>query len=199
MSPIASSHTASASSSSPIRPGHEQYTRNMATGASTADLAVLLVDARKGVLTQTRRHSYHRRRCSASATSSLVVNKMDLVGWRERDFERIMADYLRLRRRPRLCRSSPAFPLSALHGDNVTRRSDAMDWYAGRRCWNISRPWTSLERELHKPFRMPVQWVNRAEARISAAFAAPLLRDACGQATGWRSLPPAGRSRSRAS
>src|SRR5215471_14318260 len=110
-------------------PGHEQYTRNMATGASNCDLAVILVDARKGVLAQTKRHAFI---CSLLGIRRLVlaVNKMDLVGFAETAFSEIEAAFAAVAVRlgePAIC----AIPLSARHGDNVTRRSQHMPWYRG--------------------------------------------------------------------
>jgi bifunctional enzyme CysN/CysC len=109
-------------------PGHEQYTRNMATGASTADLAIVLVDARKGVLPQTRRHSWI---CALLGVKQVVlaVNKMDLVGWSEAVFEAIRAEYVALAEAVGIERVQ-AVPVSALAGDNLTRRGDAA-WYTG--------------------------------------------------------------------
>ncbi len=111
-------------------PGHEQYTRNMVTGASTADLAIILIDARKGVLTQTRRHSYIVSLLGIRHVV-LAVNKMDVVGYSQATFDAIVADYRAVRAAGRPGRTSPAFPMSALKGDNITDRSDAMPWYAG--------------------------------------------------------------------
>src|SRR5271166_1638576 len=110
-------------------PGHEQYTRNMATGASTCDLAVILVDARNGIVAQTQRHAFI---CSLLGIRHLVlaVNKMDLVGFDESRFAEIAADFTEFAAGfddPQIC----AIPLSALIGDNVTRRSDWMGWYQG--------------------------------------------------------------------
>src|SRR5438876_6486310 len=110
-------------------PGHEQYTRNMATGASTADLAVLLVDARKGVLAQTRRHSLI---CSLFGIRHIVlaVNKLDLVGFDRAVFDRIAGDYERFAAGLGFA-SLAAIPLSARYGDNVTERSASTPWYDG--------------------------------------------------------------------
>ena len=134
-------------------PGHEQYTRNMATGASTADAAVLLVDARKGVLTQTRRHAAI---CRLMGVRHLVlaVNKMDLVGFDRARFEAIAAEGEALG-------AATAIPLSGLTGDNVFARSDAMDWYDGP---TLMEALDALPSEVDKgdaPLRLPVQWVNR--------------------------------------
>src|ERR1700743_2108347 len=110
-------------------PGHEQYTRNMATGASTADLAVLLVDARKGLLTQTHRHSYIVSLLGIRHVV-LAVNKMDLVDWDRSTFEAIAADYRAFAERLGI-KNVTTIPVSALTGDNVTHPSGAMPWYAG--------------------------------------------------------------------
>jgi bifunctional enzyme CysN/CysC len=142
-------------------PGHEQYTRNMVTGASTADLAVILIDARKGVLVQTRRHSYL---CHLIGIRNIVlaVNKMDLVDYSQEVFDRIVADYAAFARDIGID-AFTAIPISGFKGDNITEAPSAnTPWYAG----------TSLVEHLEsvevlagvdaaKPFRMPVQWVNR--------------------------------------
>ena len=110
-------------------PGHEQYTRNMVTGASTADLAVLLVDARKGVLTQTRRHSYLAQLVGIRRFV-LAVNKMDLVDYDQSAFEMVAADYRNFAERIGIA-SWTAIPVSGLKGDNVAGRSRAMPWHDG--------------------------------------------------------------------
>ena len=140
-------------------PGHEQYTRNMATGASNSQAAVILVDARKGVLTQTRRHSYI---CALLGIKHVVlaVNKIDLVEFSGERFHRIVADYLAFAA-PLKFDSVGSIPLSARFGDNVIRRSERMGWYDGP---TLIEQLESLEvgEELeHKPLRFPVQWVNR--------------------------------------
>ena len=140
-------------------PGHEQYTRNMATGASTADLAVVLVDARKGVLQQTRRHSYI---CSLFGIREVVlaVNKMDLVGYSQQVFDAIVADYLALCERLGIV-SVRAIPLSGLVGDNVMTASAAMPWYRGPALLEHLET-VALETDAATgAFRMPVQWVCR--------------------------------------
>jgi bifunctional enzyme CysN/CysC len=141
-------------------PGHEQYTRNMATGASTADLAVILIDARKGVLTQTRRHSTIVSLLGIRHIV-LAVNKMDLVGYSQSRFEEIVAEYRDFAARIGLG-DVTAIPLSALKGDNVVARSAAMPWYDGP----ALMPWLETVevdefRMQQAPFRLPVQWVNR--------------------------------------
>src|SRR5688500_19883741 len=110
-------------------PGHEQYTRNMVTGASTADLAVILVDARKGVLIQTKRHSYLVHLLGIRNVV-LAVNKMDLVGYDQAVFDGIVADYKAFASEVGI-ESFAAIPVSGLQGDNITARSTEMDWYGG--------------------------------------------------------------------
>jgi len=140
-------------------PGHEQYTRNTATGASTADLAVLLVDARKGVLTQTRRHSYIVSILGIRHVV-LAVNKMDLVSWDRATFERIAAEFITFAGQVGISHVR-CIPVSALTGDNVTRSSDAMPWYTGPTLLGHLETVEVTSDALAKPFRMPVQWVNR--------------------------------------
>ncbi len=140
-------------------PGHEQYTRNMVTGASTADAAVLLVDARKGVLTQTRRHSYLSQLVGIRRIL-LAVNKMDLVDFDQCAFDAIVADY-RLVAEGTGITEWDAIPLSGLTGDNVASRSEAMPWYRGPSLieWLDTVPID--EDSGSGALRMPVQWVNR--------------------------------------
>jgi bifunctional enzyme CysN/CysC len=140
-------------------PGHEQYTRNMVTGASTADAAVILIDARKGVLTQTRRHSYLVSLLGIRHVA-LAINKMDLVGFDRARFDEIVADYKAFAEQIGI-KTFTAIPMSALRGDNITEPSDKTPWYAGPPLmrWLEDLP---VEDDLQeKPFRMPVQWVNR--------------------------------------
>src|SRR3954463_2836337 len=110
-------------------PGHEQYTRNMVTGASTAIAAVILIDARKGVLTQTRRHTYLVSLLGIQHVV-LAVNKMDLVGWSQETFDQIVADYHDFAAQIGI-KDFTAIPMSALKGDNITESSDKSPWYAG--------------------------------------------------------------------
>ncbi|MFT3988224.1 sulfate adenylyltransferase subunit CysN [Aestuariivirga sp.] len=140
-------------------PGHEQYTRNMATGASTADLAIILIDARKGVLTQTRRHTFI---CTLLGIRHLVVavNKMDLMDYRQDVFEKIEADY-RAFARTLGAENITVIPLSALAGDNVIDRSPKMPWYHGSTLMAHLETVPVGDDLDTKPFRMPVQWVNR--------------------------------------
>ena len=141
-------------------PGHEQYTRNMVTGASTADLAVLLVDARKGVLTQTRRHSYLAQLVGIRRFV-LAVNKMDLVDYDCGRFEEICGDYGLFAERTGIA-DWLAIPLSGLAGDNVVDRSAATSWYDGPSLLeHLDSVQVDADADAQKPFRMPVQWVNR--------------------------------------
>jgi bifunctional enzyme CysN/CysC len=140
-------------------PGHEQYTRNMATGASNSEAAVILIDARKGVLTQTRRHSYI---CSLLGIRHVIVavNKIDLVEYSGERFHHIVADYLAFAQSLQFT-SITAIPLSARFGDNVTRRSEKLRWYEGPTLLEHLEG-LSVEEDLDgKPSRFPVQWVNR--------------------------------------
>ncbi|AOJ86322.1 adenylyltransferase [Burkholderia sp. MSMB0856] len=141
-------------------PGHEQYTRNMITGASTADLAVILIDARKGVLTQTRRHS-HLVALIGIRRVVLAINKMDLVDYDRAVFERIDADYRAFAAELGLD-GIVSIPMSALRGDNVIASSTRMPWYAGPPLMQHLDTLPLVERVTRdEPFRLPVQWVNR--------------------------------------
>ncbi|KVN05381.1 sulfate adenylyltransferase subunit CysN [Burkholderia diffusa] len=141
-------------------PGHEQYTRNMITGASTADLAVILIDARKGVLTQTRRHS-HLVALIGIRRVVLAINKMDLVDYDRAVFERIDADYRAFAAELGL-EEIVSIPMSALRGDNVIASSARMPWYAGPPLMQHLDTLPLVERVTRdEPFRLPVQWVNR--------------------------------------
>ena len=141
-------------------PGHEQYTRNMVTGASTADLAVILIDARKGVLTQTKRHSYLAHLLGIRHLV-LAVNKMDLVDYDQAVFDRIVADYAAFARSIGIQDFTP-IPISGFQGDNVTTRSDATPWFTGPALLDhLETVEVDAEVDRIKSFRMPVQWVNR--------------------------------------
>src|SRR6202048_3995009 len=142
-------------------PGHEQYTRNMVTGASTADLAVLLVDARKGVLTQTRRHSLV---CSLLGIRHVVlaINKLALVGYDRAVFERIAEDYRRIAAELGFA-SLEVLPISAREGDNVTGRSPNMPWYEGPSLLEYLETVEVEDGTGGRPFRFPVQWINRPD------------------------------------
>ena len=143
-------------------PGHEQYTRNMVTGASTADLAVILIDARKGVLTQTRRHSFLVRLLGISRVV-LAVNKMDLVGYARETFDTIVADYSAFAARIGL-HDITAIPLSAVYGDNIIERGAHMPWFQGPTLMQHLEDVPVADVTTGKAFRLPVQWVNRPHA-----------------------------------
>ena len=143
-------------------PGHEQYTRNMVTGASTADLAVILIDARKGVLTQTRRHSYLVRLIGIRRIV-LAVNKMDLVGYDEARFDAIVADYAAFAASIGIT-SFVAIPISGVHGDNIASASANTPWYAGPTLIeHLETVPLDLAEDQARPFRLPVQWANRPD------------------------------------
>jgi bifunctional enzyme CysN/CysC len=181
-------------------PGHEQYTRNLVTGASTADLAIMLVDARKGLLTQTRRHGFLVQLLGVRALL-LAVNKMDMVGYDQAVFDRIAADFAGV------AGHFTAIPVSALEGDNVAARSAAMPWYEGP---SLLEHLESVEPEEDHgaggPFRMPVQWViregdHRGFGGMIACRPAPPLRWTGSSSARKRNIAasPANRSRSPSS
>ncbi|MEZ5737218.1 MAG: sulfate adenylyltransferase subunit CysN [Novosphingobium sp.] len=141
-------------------PGHEQYTRNMVTGASTADLAVILIDARKGVLTQTRRHSYLAHLLGIR-NIVLAINKMDLIDYDQPKYEHIVADYRAFANEIGI-EDFLAIPLSGLKGDNITTKSDRTPWYDGPTLVDhLETVEVDSSLDQARPFRMPVQWVNR--------------------------------------
>lgn len=144
-------------------PGHEQYTRNMVTAASTANLAIILVDARKGVLTQTKRHSYLASLLGVPHVV-LAVNKMDMVDYSKQRFEEIVGEYKRFAAQLNL-HDVHCIPLSALNGDNVVERSDAMDWYLGPTLLELLET-IPIDHDVNtSDFRFPVQWVCRPQAQ----------------------------------
>ncbi|RIJ23781.1 sulfate adenylyltransferase subunit CysN [Henriciella barbarensis] len=167
-------------------PGHEQYTRNMATGASTADLAIVMIDARKGVLTQTRRHSFI---VSLLGIRNVVlcINKMDLVGYDRDVFDEIEADY-------RDFASDfgfehiQAIPVSALAGDNVVTSSENTLWYDGPPLMEYLDTVEIASDAQEQPFRMPVQWVNRPNLDFRG-FAGQVVSGTIKPGDGVRSLP----------
>jgi bifunctional enzyme CysN/CysC len=141
-------------------PGHEQYTRNMVTGASTADLAIILIDARKGVLTQTRRHAYLAWLMGIRHIV-LAVNKMDLVAWSRDIYDAIVSEFADFAAALTLP-DFVAIPISGLNGDNIVAKSDAAPWYAGPPLLtHLEEAPIDESRRAERPFRMPVQWVNR--------------------------------------
>ncbi len=142
-------------------PGHEQYTRNMVTGASTADLAVILVDARKGLSTQTHRHSFLASLVGIRRVV-LAVNKLDLAGWSRATFEAIERDYRAFAQALGLT-DIVAIPLSALHGDNITAPSAQTPWYRGPSLLAHLETVALDDASASGPLRLPVQWVNRPD------------------------------------
>ncbi|WP_309663030.1 sulfate adenylyltransferase subunit CysN [Sphingomonas sp.] len=168
-------------------PGHEQYTRNMVTGASTAELAVLVVDARKGVLTQTRRHSYLAHLLGIRRFA-LAVTKMDLVDYDQAAFEAICADY-------RLFADNigiddwVAIPVSGLNGDNVMTASAATPWYSGPSLIeHLDSVPAGTSDDATKPLRLPVQWVNRPDQDFRG-FAGQIASGSMGPGAEVRILP----------
>lgn len=141
-------------------PGHEQYTRNMATGASNADLAIVLIDARKGVLTQTKRHSFILSLIGVKHVVA-VVNKIDLVDYDKAVFDKIDAEYREFAAQLGF-KSLVTVPISALRGDNIVSKSTQMDWYNGPQLVPYLEEIDVAEDRVEQPFRFPVQWVNRA-------------------------------------
>jgi bifunctional enzyme CysN/CysC len=140
-------------------PGHEQYTRNMVTGASTADLAVILIDARRGVLTQTRRHSYIVSLLGIRRIV-LAINKMDLVEYSQARFAAIEQDYRAFAQRIGLT-DITSIPLSAVYGDNIIEPGTNLSWYSGPTLMGHLENVPLADDARSLPFRMPVQWVNR--------------------------------------
>ncbi len=141
-------------------PGHEQYTRNMATGASTADLAIILIDARYGIQTQTKRHSFIAKLLGIKHIV-VAINKMDLVNFSQEVFENISQDYLKFSKELGLTEDITLIPLSALNGDNVVNRSDKSPWYKGETLMKLlDTIKIDQDRDLEN-FRLPVQYVNR--------------------------------------
>lgn len=168
-------------------PGHEQYTRNMVTGASTADLAVLLVDARKGVLTQTRRHSYLARLVGIRRFV-LAVNKMDLVDYDQGAFDAICADYRAFAGQVGI-EDWVAIPVSGLNGDNIMSRSERTGWYSGQTLLeHLDMVPLDVDADAAKPFRMPVQWVNRPNQNFRG-FSGQIASGSIGPGAEVRILP----------
>ena len=167
-------------------PGHEQYTRNMATGASTADLAIVMIDARKGVLTQTRRHSFI---VSLLGIRNVVlcINKMDLVGYDQDVFDEIEADYREFAADFGF-EHIQAIPVSALAGDNVVVSSGNTPWYDGPPLMEYLDTIEIASDAQEKPFRMPVQWVNRPNLDFRG-FAGQVVSGTIKPGDGVRALP----------
>lgn len=150
-------------------PGHIQYTRNMVTGASTADLAIILVDARHGVMEQTRRHAFIASLLRIQSVV-LAVNKMDLVGFEEKTFNSIVDDFRELAGKLDNPVTFAAIPLSALNGDNIVTKSAAMPWYAGPALLEHLETVQVHDGENHAAARYPVQWVIRPQSEEHPDF-----------------------------
>jgi bifunctional enzyme CysN/CysC len=169
-------------------PGHEQYTRNLVTGASTADLALVLLDARKGVLIQTRRHAFLCRLLGVRKLV-LLVNKMDLIGYDRSTFDRFVADFREV------TADFTAIPVSALAGDNITKRSEKTPWYSGPTLLDLLETVEPEEaREAAEPLRLPVQWVSRPDQDFRG-FAGTIASGAVRTGQEVRVMPAATRAR----
>ena len=168
-------------------PGHEQYTRNMVTGASTADVAVLLIDARKGVLTQTRRHSYLAHLVGIRRFV-LAITKMDLVDYDQEIFDAICSEYRAFAGKIGISQWL-SIPLSGVAGDNVTARSEKTPWYEGPTLLeHLDAVELDASADAAKPMRMPVQWVNRPNQAFRG-FAGQIAAGSLGPGTEVRVLP----------
>jgi bifunctional enzyme CysN/CysC len=167
-------------------PGHEQYTRNMVTGASTADVAVILVDAVNGLLTQTRRHSFLVSLLGIKNVV-LAVNKMDLVDFDEGTFNRIVSDYEKFAEQLNF-EHITAVPLSALEGDNVIERSANTHWYSGPTLLGFLETVDTADNTDEAAFRFPVQWVNRPNSEFRG-FSGTVVAGSIAPADAVRILP----------
>ena len=141
-------------------PGHEEYTRNMATGASTADIAIILVDAQHGILTQTRRHSFITSMVGVKKVL-LAVNKLDLIDYSEEVYDKIVKEYNKFASNALDIEEITPIPISALMGDNVVNKSTNTPWYKGQTIMEYLENVEISNKNLDKPFRIPIQWVNR--------------------------------------
>ncbi|MDA7555137.1 sulfate adenylyltransferase subunit CysN [Euryarchaeota archaeon] len=146
-------------------PGHEEYTRNMATGASTADVAIILVDAEQGVLTQTRRHSFIVSMVGVKKVL-LAINKLDLVNYSEEIYDKIVSDYQDFAQTALDIDSITSIPISALIGDNVVKKSENTPWYNGQTIMEYLEAVEISNQKTLQSFRMPVQWVNRPNSNF---------------------------------
>src|SRR5438034_2063308 len=173
-------------------PGHEQYTRNMVTGASTADLAVILIDARKGVLTQTRRHSFLVALLGIRHVV-VAINKMDLVDYSRGVFAQIERDYRESAARIGLS-DVTCIPVSAIYGHNIAVRGAAVAWYEGPTLLEHLEGVQVGNLDASRPFRLPVQWVNRPDSGFRG-FAGLIVSGAVRVGDPVRVLPSGGDSR----
>ncbi|MFT3905303.1 MAG: sulfate adenylyltransferase subunit CysN [Steroidobacteraceae bacterium] len=173
-------------------PGHEQYTRNMVTGASTADLAVILIDARRGILTQTRRHSFLVSLLGIRRVV-LAINKMDLVGYEQKVFDDIERDYRAFAAQIGL-NDIVAIPMSALRGENIIESGSTMPWYRGPTLMTHLETVPVEDRVASAPFRLPVQWVNRPNQEFRG-FAGQIVAGSVRPGDAVVALPSGRRSR----
>ena len=143
-------------------PGHEQYTRNMITGASTADAAIILVDARCGLMTQTKRHSYI---CSLMGIKNIIlaINKMDLIHYKENEYQKIVDDYKKLASNFDF-EKIISIPISALNGENIVNDSKKMPWYKGKSIFKTLEKIKIKSSDIKEKLRLPIQWVNRTNS-----------------------------------
>ena len=146
-------------------PGHEEYTRNMATGASTADIAIILVDAEQGVLTQTRRHSFIVSMVGVKKVL-LAINKLDLVDYSEEVYNNIVSEYQEFANNALNIDSITPIPISALMGDNVVHKSQNTPWYKGQTIIEYLETVEVHDQKISQSFRMPIQWVNRPNSEF---------------------------------
>jgi bifunctional enzyme CysN/CysC len=146
-------------------PGHEEYTRNMATGASTADVAIILVDAEQGVLTQTRRHSFIVSMVGVKNVL-LAINKLDLVDYSQDVYDNIVSEYRDFAESALSLESITPVPISALMGDNVVNKSEKTPWFDGQTIMQYLETVEVFNQKKSQPFRMPVQWVNRPNSNF---------------------------------
>jgi bifunctional enzyme CysN/CysC len=146
-------------------PGHEEYTRNMATGASTADIAIILVDAEQGVLTQTRRHSFIVSMVGVKKVL-LAINKLDLVDYSEEVYNNIVSEYQEFANNALNIDSITPIPISALMGDNVVHKSQNTPWYNGQTIMQYLETVEVHDQKISQSFRMPIQWVNRPNSEF---------------------------------
>ena len=173
-------------------PGHEQYTRNMVTGASTADVAVILIDARRGVLTQTRRHSFIVSLLGIRKVV-LAINKMDLMEFSQDTFDTIVGEYRDFANQIGL-KDITSIPLSALKGDNMLERSARMNWYRGPTLMEYLETVEIEDDQQSKPFRLPVQWVSRPNQDFRG-FAGTIVSGVIRPGDAIRALPSGRQSR----
>ena len=167
-------------------PGHEQYTRNMVTGASTADVAIILIDASQGVLKQTKRHAFIASLLRIEHVI-LAINKMDLIEFSMEKFNNIKDDFKKISSNFKFKSITP-IPVSALQGDNVINRSSHMDWYQGPTLLGFLETVKIKDNLSHAPFRFPIQWVNRPNSKFRG-FSGSIVSGSIQRGNEIRALP----------